>query len=161
MESNEPRPGSGIRKPQLDVDPAMPADPNNVVCFGGQVRGMTTWSWKTRRASIASNHLVRCGRTPLSSRHSANHRQAKTALQMSARVRCSPARNGRSAKVSSISPKSDDARSWWRRIASASRSSGDVLRSEEHTSELQSLMRISYAVFCLKKKRINQINHTI
>src|SRR3546814_2101135 len=27
-----------------------------------------------------------------------------------------------------------------------------VLRSEEHTSELQSLMRISYAVFCLKKK---------
>src|SRR3546814_4465776 len=49
MESNEPRPGSGIRKPQLDVDPAMPADPNNVVCFGGQVRGMTTWSWKTRR----------------------------------------------------------------------------------------------------------------
>src|SRR3546814_10143514 len=30
--------------------------------------------------------------------------------------------------------------------------SGGVLRSEEHTSELQSLMRISYAVFCLKKK---------
>src|SRR3546814_8839791 len=28
-----------------------------------------------------------------------------------------------------------------------------TLRSEEHTSELQSLMRISYAVFCLKKKR--------
>src|SRR3546814_3882652 len=29
------------------------------------------------------------------------------------------------------------------------------LRSEEHTSELQSLMRISYAVFCLKKKNTN------
>src|SRR3546814_8706354 len=29
-------------------------------------------------------------------------------------------------------------------------------RSEEHTSELQSLMRISYAVFCLKKKKRNQ-----
>src|SRR3546814_3626911 len=29
-------------------------------------------------------------------------------------------------------------------------------RSEEHTSELQSLMRISYAVFCLKKKKHNQ-----
>src|SRR3546814_4478772 len=28
----------------------------------------------------------------------------------------------------------------------------ELLRSEEHTSELQSLMRISYAVFCLKKK---------
>src|SRR3546814_4721536 len=34
-------------------------------------------------------------------------------------------------------------------------------RSEEHTSELQSLMRISYAVFCLKKKRQNDTNtHT-
>src|SRR3546814_6961141 len=33
---------------------------------------------------------------------------------------------------------------------------GDGLqRSEEHTSELQSLMRISYAVFCLKKKKMN------
>src|SRR3546814_6306347 len=31
--------------------------------------------------------------------------------------------------------------------------SGAVRRSEEHTSELQSLMRISYAVFCLKKKK--------
>src|SRR3546814_2506615 len=38
------------------------------------------------------------------------------------------------------------------------------LRSEEHTSELQSLMRISYAVFCLKKKNrnaINSKNHTL
>src|SRR3546814_7550544 len=35
-------------------------------------------------------------------------------------------------------------------------------RSEEHTSELQSLMRISYAVFCLKKKNIKSTkkNHT-
>src|SRR3546814_9774785 len=31
-----------------------------------------------------------------------------------------------------------------------------ILRSEEHTSELQSLMRISYAVFCLKKKNKTQ-----
>src|SRR3546814_9098141 len=53
----------------------------------------------------------------------------------------------------------------WRRAALASSTSrtvpkGDVGlreqardRSEEHTSELQSLMRISYAVFCLKKKK--------
>src|SRR3546814_6841131 len=33
-------------------------------------------------------------------------------------------------------------------------------RSEEHTSELQSLMRISYAVFCLNKKKNNQIQDT-
>src|SRR3546814_8713577 len=32
------------------------------------------------------------------------------------------------------------------------------IRSEEHTSELQSLMRISYAVFCLKKKNIKERN---
>src|SRR3546814_5317494 len=34
-------------------------------------------------------------------------------------------------------------------------------RSEEHTSELQSLMRISYAVFCLKKKKKNTNKHNI
>src|SRR3546814_5219411 len=34
-------------------------------------------------------------------------------------------------------------------------STGSPARSEEHTSELQSLMRISYAVFCLKKKTNN------
>src|SRR3546814_1020777 len=33
----------------------------------------------------------------------------------------------------------------------------EVIRSEEHTSELQSLMRISYAVFCLKKKTIKTL----
>src|SRR3546814_2792373 len=36
----------------------------------------------------------------------------------------------------------------------------EVRRSEEHTSELQSLMRISYAVFCLKKKNNNLQEHT-
>src|SRR3546814_1380338 len=34
-----------------------------------------------------------------------------------------------------------------------------LFRSEEHTSELQSLMRISYAVFCLKKKTQNTLAH--
>src|SRR3546814_1523906 len=40
-------------------------------------------------------------------------------------------------------------RVWWRVILDQ--------RSEEHTSELQSLMRISYAVFCLKKKHLYTI----
>src|SRR3546814_2150814 len=35
------------------------------------------------------------------------------------------------------------------------------LRSEEHTSELQSLMRISYAVFCLKKKKKRNTRHQL
>src|SRR3546814_8625822 len=37
-------------------------------------------------------------------------------------------------------------------------STGPAARSEEHTSELQSLMRISYAVFCLKKKTTRHAN---
>src|SRR3546814_2705956 len=40
----------------------------------------------------------------------------------------------------------------------ADRARLDCPRSEEHTSELQSLMRISYAVFCLKKKTITYKN---
>src|SRR3546814_1115779 len=70
------------------------------------------------------------------------------------------------------------ARSGWRCARSAGRKAADhqcrqrdfenrrahqwslpkPIRSEEHTSELQSLMRISYAVFCLENK--NQSNHT-
>src|SRR3546814_1761488 len=38
---------------------------------------------------------------------------------------------------------------------------GRLPRSEEHTSELQSLMRISYAVFCLKKKIMLYFNNTV
>src|SRR3546814_1440142 len=37
----------------------------------------------------------------------------------------------------------------------------DGRRSEEHTSELQSLMRISYAVFCLKKKKQNKLSSSL
>src|SRR3546814_1798704 len=55
-----------------------------------------------------------------------------------------------------------------RRTADARNHVPAAWRSEEHTSELQSLMRISYAVFCLKKKNNNtyeqkhskQIHHT-
>src|SRR3546814_10536603 len=49
---------------------------------------------------------------------------------------------------------------WWGVLAPAglpeetvAKLNTDINRSEEHTSELQSLMRISYAVFCLKKKK--------
>src|SRR3546814_10920192 len=50
-------------------------------------------------------------------------------------------------------------------VPSVARCSLHALRSEEHTSELQSLMRISYAVFCLKKKTyyiqyVHNNNHT-
>src|SRR3546814_15051831 len=46
------------------------------------------------------------------------------------------------------------------RLASAQRVRARRGRSEEHTSELQSLMRISYAVFCLKKKNHSPLTRT-
>src|SRR3546814_9807450 len=56
----------------------------------------------------------------------------------------------------------------WRRARHSEEShrvtQAKFVRSEEHTSELQSLMRISYAVFCLKKKYISDhtpINHSL
>src|SRR3546814_9044468 len=56
-----------------------------------------------------------------------------------------------------------------RRAATAATTAGErtaattttAARSEEHTSELQSLMRISYAVFCLKKKKITNHIHEL
>src|SRR3546814_9498234 len=44
-------------------------------------------------------------------------------------------------------------RASWTRARRAAATARSCRRSEEHTSELQSLMRISYAVFCLKKKK--------
>src|SRR3546814_1726416 len=46
-----------------------------------------------------------------------------------------------------------------RDLAGLALGEAQVQRSEEHTSELQSLMRISYAVFCLKKKNTTNLNH--
>src|SRR3546814_6927927 len=62
-----------------------------------------------------------------------------------------------SALLNAILPASParfpDRDSAWLNRCSASRPLSSPDRSEEHTSELQSLMRISYAVFCLKKKK--------
>src|SRR3546814_4934397 len=70
-----------------------------------------------------------------------------------------PRRVGGRVRVSGAGPPVDDVRRdrvWpcclHARGGQLRRGGGDTLRSEEHTSELQSLMRISYAVFCLKKK---------
>src|SRR3546814_8359246 len=46
----------------------------------------------------------------------------------------------------------------WSRPLGTNRDTGPMGRSEEHTSELQSLMRISYAVFCLKTTTISKHN---
>src|SRR3546814_9148037 len=75
------------------------------------------------------------------------------------RRRCSPpweARGARSAAAGRRRAAAGGARSAWLRDDRARSAARPCLRSEEHTSELQSLMRISYAVVCLKKK-----NYTI
>src|SRR3546814_2640117 len=61
--------------------------------------------------------------------------------------------NARTAATIKLLPASDATRDEMKRAVT------DLVdqRSEEHTSELQSLMRISYAVFCLKKKRKHHI----
>src|SRR3546814_9415205 len=60
--------------------------------------------------------------------------------------------------VTKVSPSPDSAR--WTVGAAAGEAGGFAARSEEHTSELQSLMRTPYAVLCLKKKNKNTHIHT-
>src|SRR3546814_464027 len=73
-------------------------------------------------------------------------------LQMPVRIRAEPAVHIGGRKADAVQPPD-----FFRVLDSpASRveiGPADPMRSEEHTSELQSLMRISYAVFCLKKKK--------
>src|SRR3546814_3168915 len=71
-----------------------------------------------------------------------------------ARLPCAGAQGGGSATAGALG------------MATAARTAAAIYffmaRSEEHTSELQSLMRISYAVFCLKKKKKKtHYNHSI
>src|SRR3546814_2935684 len=88
-----------------------------------------------------------------------------TLFRSSAGVMCSGATAGRAGAA--VAGPGQDARRYcrhryagaqsivgFREIPSGRKPLGRV-RSEEHTSELQSLMRISYAVFCLKKKKNN------
>src|SRR3546814_13800255 len=68
----------------------------------------------------------------------------------------------RSANIGVICGSSRTSPAMWLRNSALSRPLGveKTLRSEEHTSELQSLMRISYAVFCLKTKKIRKLVST-
>src|SRR3546814_7753814 len=61
---------------------------------------------------------------------------------------------GYSLRLSGLDPTNSNALGRAIVVHSAWYAEPEIARSEEHTSELQSLMRISYAVFCLKKKKI-------
>src|SRR3546814_2254596 len=60
--------------------------------------------------------------------------------------------------IASPTKKAKCVRCWHHRADVGNDAAHPQLRSEEHTSKLQSLMRISYAVFCLKKKQQNNKN---
>src|SRR3546814_9214547 len=73
---------------------------------------------------------------------------------------CSPNADSGGGIIAIIMPPYDNP--FFRAQAVAARDRAVALgyeRSEEHTSELQSLMRISYAVFCLKKKQKQKLNY--
>src|SRR3546814_1169248 len=74
-------------------------------------------------------------------------------VRCAARLRTAPANSRRERYISASTDRSHPARPPARSCERA--------RSEEHTSELQSLMRISYAVFCLKKQTYKSEHHLI
>src|SRR3546814_4740689 len=103
--------------------------------------------------------LFRSGRTPVHERRRADRRLArKTPVEeragIAAKVEIKPGRHFHQEVVRVLPI---DERFAIRRLPACEKDgiaalSHQRIRSEEHTSELQSLMRISYAVFCLKKK---------
>src|SRR3546814_4533042 len=90
----------------------------------------------------AADHQLRQRRTASAGSASASHRTTAAAVAYATRL---DARAWRNRREHAKRPRRERQRRRPRRTAP---------RSEEHTSELQSLMRISYAVFCLKKKHI-------
>src|SRR3546814_1081227 len=87
-------------------------------------------------------------RRPLVSRHDIDPAAALESINLDQTLLFQPSHNG-----------------WRRAVRRCANQTHQIIilrRSEEHTSELQSLMRISYAVFCLKKKKKNKhINTTV
>src|SRR3546814_2029115 len=75
------------------------------------------------------------------------------------RLMMSGSSGGRSFSVPASVPRSASVNAEWYQVSAIAPSGAG--RSEEHTSELQSLMRISYAVFCLKKKTHITQNKTV
>src|SRR3546814_3645031 len=119
----------------------------------GEVPGVRNSSWTLRVAEGSCERKGRaCGRPPQNP-----FRPAEAVADRAARP-ASAFREEGSAPARRRSHPLDRQRQG-ARIAQCGARARDRHRSEEHTSELQSLMRISYAVFCLKKKK-HQIQYT-
>src|SRR3546814_2068378 len=94
-------------------------------------------------SDVCSSDLSRGSKTSSGNRTSPFRIIAHMPLRKAAVMACSsPCETAASTTATSLS-----------RPGKSSAGETEAFRSEEHTSELQSLMRISYAVFCLKKKK--------
>src|SRR3546814_5279015 len=126
-----------------------------------------THSFPTRRSSDLRGRLARraaAGAADARCRAGADRPRRTLALPLAAAVAlggaaADPARRALAADLRAAAPAGERRRPPGRRarrrgvvMGRAVRGRAALGRSEEHTSELQSLMRISYAVFCLKKK---------
>src|SRR3546814_7792165 len=118
--------------------------------LAGSTRNNKPCRCTPRTRAPAGNAVSQCTR----------QRSPRTSIQDSP-----PATTASSSSPASISIAASPV-TWWARRERNTSQTINASRSEEHTSELQSLMRISYAVFCLKKKnntnnkQIQHINHT-
>src|SRR3546814_7531322 len=127
-----------------------------------------------------SVHMARLGRKPLmpSSTQTSRKRSRRRELAATPPPRHRPLAPTERAAARALATSTSTTASWNEADTSAASTSGFLrtwfttavfrplkeksnVRSEEHTSELQSLMRISYAVFCLKKKKNKNTNKTI
>src|SRR3546814_10105636 len=108
---------------------------------------ISDWSSYVCSSDLVANHSTGASRSP---HRIATKQPPQTAVIQSMRAgRGRESGRGASSCISAQRP----ARCARPNASSTTRASGGgTARSEEHTSELQSLMRISYAVFCLKKK---------
>src|SRR3546814_3970920 len=111
----------------------------------GRAKGETHHHEEERWVSLRSTHPTRCGR-----RRSMAY-AAVSGRQRAPRMSLFRTKSIEQSIADAVEPGHELKRSlsaWDLMILGVA-----VARSEEHTSELQSLMRISYAVFCLKKKK--------
>src|SRR3546814_4943012 len=87
------------------------------------------------------------------------HQQVAHRIDAAVHRRADDDRDGKAAMLAEFAPRRQYADEDIRKMAVARDQPLEIGRSEEHTSELQSLMRISYAGFCLKKKQATTPRH--
>src|SRR3546814_3573280 len=111
----------------------------------------TLFPYTTRFRSTRRGRLVQCGLTLFGGELGQGHGNRSSSFIQGADCGQSSHSVTDSATQGATGPDQHGRSPWPRSEQGRAADVERVLRSEEHTSELQSLMRISYAVFCLKK----------